>query len=73
MVCTVSFRLPYQLHRLNEETLQELWKADLPNEVGAYQALEQDADNVYVLGQGRALAFRIADGKRLWARDNWPT
>ena len=36
-----------------------LWRADLPNEVGAYNRLEQDEDNVYVLAQGRALAFNV--------------
>ena len=48
-----------------------MWRAELPNEVGAYQKLEQDADNVYVLAQGRALGFNVASGRRLWATNEF--
>jgi outer membrane protein assembly factor BamB len=66
-VCVVSFGPTYQLQCLEQETLRELWRADLPNEVAGYDRLEQDGENVYVLGWGRALAFNVATGKRLWA------
>jgi outer membrane protein assembly factor BamB len=71
VVCIVSFGPAYQLQCLSQETLRELWRVDLPNEIGAYKKLEHDADNVYVLAQGRALAFNIADGKRLWATNEF--
>lgn len=67
VVCVVGFGPPYQLQCLDQETLRELWRADLPNESGAYYGLEQDGENVYVLGQGRALAFNVETGRRLWA------
>ena len=71
VLCIVSFGPPYQLQCLEQETLRELWRADLPNELGAYNTLEQDADNVYVLAQGRALAFDLATGKRRWASNEF--
>lgn len=70
-VCVVSFGPAYQLQCLDQETLRELWRADLPNELGAYNGLEQDGENVYVLAQGRALAFNVATGTRLWATDEF--
>jgi outer membrane protein assembly factor BamB len=70
-VCVVSFGPTYQLQCLEQDTLRELWRAELPNELGAYGRLEQDEDNVYVLAQGRALAFNVATGKRLWATDEF--
>lgn len=70
-VCVVSFGPTYQLQCLEQETLRELWRADLPNELGAYNGLEQDGENVYVLAQGRALAFNVATGSRLWATDEF--
>lgn len=66
-VCVVSVGPMYQLQCLEQDTLRELWRADLPNELGGYHALEQDGNNIYVLAQGRALAFDVATGKRLWA------
>jgi hypothetical protein len=71
VVCIVSFGPAYQLQCLSQETLRELWRVDLPNEIGAYKTLQQDADKVFVLAQGRALAFNIADGKRLWATNEF--
>jgi outer membrane protein assembly factor BamB len=71
VVCAVSFGPTYQLQCLQQETLHELWRADLPNESGAYNGLEQDGENVYVLAQGRALAFNVATGNRLWATDEF--
>jgi hypothetical protein len=71
VVCVVSFGPTYQLQCLEQETLRELWRADLPNETGAYNGLEQDGENVYVLAQGRALAFNVATGSRLWATDEF--
>jgi outer membrane protein assembly factor BamB len=70
-VCVVSFGPTYQLQCLEQETLRELWRADLPNELGAYNGLEQDGENVFVLAQGRALAFTVATGSRLWATDEF--
>ena len=70
-VCVVSFEPAYQVQCLDQDTLHELWRADLPKEVGAYNQLEQDAENVYVLAQGRALAFDVASGKRLWATNEF--
>jgi len=70
-VCVVSFGRTYQLQCLEQDTLHELWRTDLPNETGAYNRLEQDEENVYVLAQGRALAFNVANGKRLWATDEF--
>ena len=66
-VCVVSFGPAYQIQCLEQDSLRELWRAELPTGLGAYQQLEQDATNVYVLAQGRALAFDVASGKRLWA------
>jgi hypothetical protein len=71
VVCVVSFGPPYQLQCLEQKTLRELWRTDLPNEMGAYNGLEQDGENVYVLAQGRALAFNVATGNRLWATDEF--
>src|SRR5580698_55860 len=71
VVCAVSFGPTYQLQCLQQETLRELWRADLPNESGAYNGLEQEGDHVYVLAQGRALAFNVATGTRLWATDEF--
>lgn len=71
VVCIVTFGPTYQLQCLEQETLRELWRADLPNETGAYNGLEQDGENVYVLAQGRALAFNVATGSRLWATDEF--
>lgn len=71
VVCVVSFGPTYQLQCLEQETLRELWRADLPDETGAYNGLEQDGENVYVLAQGRALAFNVATGNRLWATDEF--
>ncbi len=70
-VCVVSFGPVYQIQCLDQDSLRELWRAELPNEVGAYQKLEQDADNVYVLAQGRALGFNVASGRRLWATNEF--
>ena len=70
-VCVVSFGPTYQLQCLEQETLRELWRADLPNEAGGYYGLEQDGENVYVLAQGGALAFNVATGSRLWATDEF--
>jgi outer membrane protein assembly factor BamB len=70
-ICVVSFGPTYQLQCLEQETLRELWRADLPNELGAYNGLEQDGENVFVLAQGRALAFNVATGSRLWATDEF--
>ena len=69
-VCVVSVGPPYQLQCLEQDTLRELWRAELPND-GAYWNLEQDAANVYVLAQGRALAFNVASGNRLWATNEF--
>jgi outer membrane protein assembly factor BamB len=71
VVCVVSFGPTYQLQCLEQESLRELWRADLPNESSAYYGLEQDGENVYVLAQGRALAFNVATGSRLWATDEF--
>jgi outer membrane protein assembly factor BamB len=71
VVCVVSFGPTYQLQCLEQNTLRELWRAELPNELGAYDRLEQDAENVYVLAQGRAVAFNVATGTRLWATDEF--
>jgi outer membrane protein assembly factor BamB len=70
-VCVVSVGPVYQIQCLDQDSLRELWRAELPNEMGAYQELEQDADNVYVLAQGRALAFNVASGERLWATNEF--
>ena len=70
-VCAVSFGPKYQLQCLEQETLRELWRADLPNEPGDYSGLEQDGENIYVLAQGRALAFNVATGSRRWATDEF--
>ena len=71
VVCAVSFGPTYQIQCLEQETLRELWRADLPDEMGAYNGLEQDEENVYVLAQGRALAFNLATGTRLWATNEF--
>jgi hypothetical protein len=71
VLCAVSFGPPYQLQCLEQETLRELWRADLPDEIGAYNGLEQDEENVYVLAWGRALAFNLATGTRLWATNEF--
>ena len=39
-VCGLSFGPTYQLQCLEQDTLRELWRADLPNELGAYNGLE---------------------------------
>jgi outer membrane protein assembly factor BamB len=70
-ICVVSFGPPYVLQCLDQQTLKETWRAELPNELGAYNSLEQNAENVYVLAQGRALAFRVSSGKRLWATNEF--
>lgn len=70
-ICIVSFGPTYQLQCLQQDTLHELWRADLPNELGAYNRLRQDEENVYVLAQGRALAFKVRNGQRLWATDEF--
>jgi hypothetical protein len=70
-VCIVSFGPAHQIQCLEQDSLRELWRAELPNELGAYQQLEQDERNVYVLAQGRALAFDVASGKRLWATNEF--
>lgn len=70
-VCVVGFGPVFRVKCLNQDSLRELWHAELPNESGAYKELEQDADNVYVLAQGRALAFNVASGKRLWATNEF--
>ncbi len=69
-VCIVSFGSIQQIQCLDQDTLRELWRADLPNESGGYW-LEQGAENVYVLAQGRALAFDVASGKRLWVTNEF--
>jgi len=71
VVCVVSFGPTYQLQCLEQQTLRELWRADLPNETGAYNGLEQDGENIYILAQGRSLAFNVATGSRLWATDEF--
>jgi hypothetical protein len=43
----------------------------LPSQVVAYDSLEQDGENIYVLSQERALAFNVASGKRLWATNEF--
>ena len=48
-----------------------MWRADLPNEAGAYNRVVQDGESVYVLAQGRALAFDVARGTRLWATNEF--
>jgi outer membrane protein assembly factor BamB len=70
-VCILSFGPAQELQCLDQETLHELWRTDLPNETGGFGRLEQDGKNVYVLAQGGALAFDIASGKRLWATDEF--
>lgn len=70
-VCVVSFGPVHELQCLDAETLRERWRARLPEESGAYSELHQDARNVYALAQGRALAFDIATGKRLWATNEF--
>jgi len=71
VVCVVNSGPAYQLQCLNQETLREVWRADLPNEMGGYHALEQDGENIYVLAQGRALAFNVATGNRIWATNEF--
>lgn len=71
VVCLVSFGPAYVLQCLEQETLRERWRAELPDELGAYGKLQQDADNVYVLAQGRALAFDLATGERRWASNEF--
>jgi hypothetical protein len=71
VVCVVSSGPMYLLQCLDQDTLRELWRADLPSELGGYHGLEQDGENVYVLAQGRALAFNVATGSRLWATDEF--
>lgn len=71
VVCVMNFGPKYQLQCLEQETLRELWRVDLPNEIGGYYGLEQDGENVYVLAQGRALAFSVATGSRLWATNEF--
>jgi len=39
-VCVVSFGPTYQLQCLEQDTLRELWRADPPNGLGAYNGLE---------------------------------
>ena len=70
-ICVVNFGPEYQLQCLDQETLRELWRADLPDERGAYNTLVQDEEHVYVLAQGRALAFDVTTGKRLWATNEF--
>jgi hypothetical protein len=67
----VSFGPKHELQCLDQETLRELWRVELPNESGGYHALEQDGENVYILAQGRALAFNVSSGKRLWATNEF--
>jgi hypothetical protein len=67
----VSFGPTYQVQCLDQETLHERWRAELTNELGAYPQSEQDARTVYVLAQGRALAFDVASEKRLWATNEF--
>lgn len=71
VLCVVSFGPKYQLQCLEQETLRELWRADLPDEASGYDELVQDAENVYVLAQGRALGFNVATGNRLWATNEF--
>jgi len=70
VICVVSFGPTYQLQCLEQETLRELWRTDLPDEATGY-GLEQDGGNVYVLTWGRALAFSVDDGKLLWATNEF--
>jgi outer membrane protein assembly factor BamB len=70
VICVVSFGPTYQLQCLEQETLRELWRTDLPDEPTGY-GLEQDGGNVYVLTWGRALAFSVDDGKLLWATNEF--
>jgi outer membrane protein assembly factor BamB len=67
----VSYGPAYQLQCLNQDTLHERWRADLPSDSVAYDSLEQDDENVSVLSQHRALAFNVATGKRLWATNEF--
>jgi outer membrane protein assembly factor BamB len=70
-ICVVSGDPVYVLQCLDEDTLRERWRAELPKEIGSYHELQQDAENVYVQAQGRALAFNIRSGKRLWATNEF--
>jgi hypothetical protein len=60
-----------QAQRIKDGFVEHGFPADLPNELGAYNGLEQDGENVFVLAQGRALAFNVATGSRLWATDEF--
>jgi hypothetical protein len=70
VVCIVSFGPAYQLQCLNQETLRRLWRGSAEGGRSVQRA-RAGAGNVYVLAQGRALAFNIADGKRLWATNEF--
>ena len=71
VVCAVSFGPRYQVQCLEQKILRELWRADLPDEMGAYNGLEQDGENLYVLAQGRALAFNPREWNRQWATNEF--
>ena len=71
VVCVSSYVRPYQIQCLDQQTLRELWRANLPDAPGGFHGLEQDRENVYVLSQGGALAFDVATGNRLWATDEF--
>jgi hypothetical protein len=70
-ICVVSGGPVYVLQCLDEDTLRERWRAELPKETGSYHELLQDDENVYIQAQGRALAFNIRSGKRLWATNEF--
>jgi hypothetical protein len=70
-LCVVGGASPSILQCLDQETLHVRWRAMLPKEDGGYYELQQDASAVYVLAQGRALAFDVQSGARLWATNEF--
>jgi hypothetical protein len=70
-LCIVGSGATVQLQCLEEGTLREMWRAELPREYGGYHEVLQEDGLVYVIAQERALAFRLQTGERLWATNEF--
>ena len=65
VLCVVSAGPRQTLSCLEQDTLRERWRAELPDEVTGFKSMQQDAERVYVMSSGRAMAFELATGRRI--------
>lgn len=70
-ICIIRVGPPYFLQCLAEDTLREMWRVELPHDPAGYSNVQLHGGNVYVTGQGRALAFSLTNGKPLWATNEF--